>query len=164
MKLDIWQDNRSGNVGCITGNIILSQFAKEKGLKKKEVVHEKGTIFSTPEHIIVGRICASDQYLQKDIAHFCNMSPSQTKSIKHDKKEPLYLFITVSKSLVHYWLVPGKIVDHVMRHLETKPSSPSCFLRITDKSGKFFLGSENITQFHRSIPIPRNLKQKQGQS
>lgn len=154
MNLKVWADNRSGLLGCIAGNLVLSQIAQEAGLKPSEIVHEKGTIFQTPTKVIVGRICTSDKYLQKDVAHFCNISATQTQDISSfEGKESYFLFITISMTTIHYWLVPIATVEKVMKTLKPKPSSPTCFVRIYNQGDKTFLGDQDITAHHRTMPM-----------
>lgn len=160
MNLNVWNDNRSGLIGCMTGNMVLSQIAEDDGIKRNEVTHEKGTIFSTPSKVIVGRVCTSDRYLQKEVAHFCNMSASQTEALAaFNEKDPFFLFITISANHINYWMVPGTVVNKVVKTLKPKPSSPTCFVRIYQRGGEFLLGdTQNITKYHKTIPIKRTSK------
>lgn len=148
--LKVWADRRSGPIGCLSGNAVLAVLQEQEG---ENIVHEKGTVFGTSKKLFVGRMCSSDQYLQKGIAHFCNMSIQQHEQMMEEKRELRYLFITVQGDEVHYWDVPGRVIGAVLPKLSAKPDGTTRFLRITEKDGKYFLVNKNITQYHKSITI-----------
>jgi len=150
MRQKVWGDKRSGALGCLAGNAVL---AKLQEAEREKVTHEKGTTFVTPEKVFVGRMCSSDKYLQKGIAHFCNMSMQQHEAVMGMGKEAHYLFITVSGTTVHYWIVPAKIVGSILPQLSPKPDNTTRFLRITEKDGKYFLGDKNVTQYHHELSL-----------
>ena len=141
----VWKDNRSGRLGRKAGNLVLSRVQR---VEKEPIMHEKGTIFSTAHKVFVARVCSTTSYLQAGIVHFCNMSRDQHRSLRRYRKQTVYLFITVQDGYIHYWTVPGKIVASVMARLTPKPNTSTCFLRITEEDGKFFLGGSNISKFH----------------
>ncbi len=149
--LDIWKDSRSGPTGCLAGNLVLAHIQRAV---KKNMVHEKGTTFSTEACIYVCRVCTTDHYLQTDQLHFCNMSKAQYENARKYGKRVVFLFISVIGRTIHYWEVPARVVGTSLAKLSPKPSSPSCFLRIYSKSGKgSFLLSSNIGKFHKEIVL-----------
>lgn len=157
MSTKKWSDQRSGVLGCMAGNVVLGKLGREFG---ERIEHVKGTTFSTKTKIIVGRICTTTKYLQKDVVHFCNLSNAQTDTvIGHDDKSALFLFITLEDTKAHYWLVPGELVKKVVASLKPKPSSPSCHLRIHDRGDSYWLDDTNITKYHHTMPIKNRSKQ-----
>src|SRR5438093_13323406 len=92
----LWDDGRSGAAGCAAGNIALHELEAREGPIKKI----KGTTFESAKALIVGRVCASDAYLEEPILHWANASWDQhlelTRAAKDAGKELIYLFITAS--------------------------------------------------------------------
>lgn len=148
----VWSDNRSGEVGQLAGNIVLDRIRTPN----TSVVHRKGTVFDCGNKTYIGRICSSDDYLQGGMVHFCNMNKEQHNTLVEESKSLYYVFITVSKSTIHYWIVPGRVVGEVLKQLPTKPDSTTCFLRITEDSGKYLLANKNITRYHSSVDLGRS--------
>lgn len=146
MSQKVWQDKRSGAVGSAAGNLILGRLQQ---IEEEPIVHEKGTVFSTSGKVFVCRVCSSPSYLQKGIVHFCNMSKDQNKAVLRYRKEVWYLFITVERPNIRFWLVPGKIVQNTMRGLKPKPNTSTCFLRITEEDGRYYLGNQDITKYYQ---------------
>ena len=144
----LWKDNRSGVDGKAIGNVVLDHLRKKIG---GEVKHEKGTVFSNDRMIVVGRICTSDAYLTGSIVHFCNMSQVQHESLNQQRRTVMYLFITASNQVIHYWLVPGSVIGRVLPTLAVKNSTPSSIIRITREGKKFRLGNISITRYYGSI-------------
>lgn len=151
--LKAWTDQRSGKLGRAAGNQVLSHLSDDFGA----IEHIKGTIFRSPSHIIVGRVCAYDDYLQNKVAHFCNMSTTQVEANKaaaqEDRRKLVFLFITVGKTAIDYWVIPSRVVEDRLKTLTPKPNSTTCFLRVTETGGRFYLGSANITRYHGQLPI-----------
>ncbi len=153
MTTRVWIDNRTGPVGRIAGNLVLGRIQQLEGEK---ISKDRGTVFSTSDKTFVGRVCATDEYLQPGVVHFCNMSPRQTKNVETDKKSVHFIFITISGNIIHYWIVPKKTVEEVLENASPKPSSKTCHLRIMEKDEQFFLGDKNITQYHQTIRIKKS--------
>lgn len=156
----LWNDNRSGSVGQKVGNIVLGEIAKKEGISVKQIVHEKGTTFSTPKSILVGRICSSTEYLQKGVVHFCNLSEAQADEIEQSKKKSHFLFVTIIDKTAHYWYVPAKTISQILQTLTPKPSASSCFLRIHDVDGEYRIGDVNISRYHSTVKLPRTYRQR----
>jgi hypothetical protein len=97
---------------------------------------------------------SSDEYLQKGIAHFSNLSMQQHEQVNETEREVFYLFIRISGHTVHYWVVPAKVISHVLPTLPTKPDKTTRFLRIMEKDGgRYFLGDKNITSTHHELSL-----------
>lgn len=144
-----WLDNRSGTEGQEIGNTVLTALEEQLG---EDISHEKGTVFTSPSYVIVGRICATIKYLQNNVLHFSNMSAAQVAGMNEFRKKILYLFISANEINIHYWLVPGKIIERVISKLVPKPSANSSFLRIINRNGQHCLAGQNITKYHTAIP------------
>jgi len=155
MTTKVWTDNRTGPLGCMAGNLVLGRIQQ---LEREKILCNKGTVFSTSNKMFIGRVCASDRYLQRDIAHVCNISLRQTQNISTEKKLIYFLFITISSHIIHYWIVPKETVKKVLKNTQQKPFSKTYFLRITKKHQHFFLGDKDITQYHQTIPISRPIQ------
>lgn len=149
----IWNDNRSGNLGRIAGSLVLNKIMKLG--KSSKIFHEKGTIFSSEEQVFIGRVCATDSYLQSHIAHFSNLSKDQNKQVAIDypDKKLSYVFITVGKNCLNFWLVPAAVIEEELKYLPVKPDHKSCFLRIVERNRKYFIGSQDITKYFYSMII-----------
>lgn len=148
-KADIWCDRRSGRAGQIAGNLVLSELARRF---REEIHHRKGTTFVSAKHVYVARACGTADYLAKNEAHWCNLSPVQhrevVKEARKQRRKLLFVFITATPDKVHYWRVPASVTARVLSRLTPKPSDKSCFLRIRRREGRFFLEDEDVTQYH----------------
>lgn len=152
----IWEDNRSGKNGKAIGNMVLGHIHRKTG---KPIKHEKGTVFSTEDTLLVGRVCTNDSYLSGDTVHFCNMSMAQHESITSSWKKSFYLFISVKGRIIHYWLVPGNVIGKILPTLAVKDSTPASIIRIVSEDGKvFWLGGVNITRYHSTILLRKSIK------
>lgn len=149
--MKVWNDNRSGVLGQSIGNRVLNEVSKKEG----PAVHRKGTVFSIGDKIYIGRVCASDKYLQKGIVHFCNISPDQ--HAEFNESDLHYLFITLMGKTAHYWKVPAKIIKSEMNNLSPKNETETCFLRICEQDGKYKIGKTNISKYHNSIDFKTNM-------
>lgn len=149
-SLKMWRDKRSGRTGQKAGDAVLKYIMSQTD---ESLTHEKGTIFSTEDRVFVGRVCATDQYLQRGIVHFSNISKDQHRSLVNEKKDLYYLFITVKDGNAHFWTVPSRIIGSALSELTPKPDTSTCFLRIVEKNGKFYIGETNISRYHDKVAI-----------
>ena len=151
---EVWQDNRSGQAGRMIGNLVLSHLCGD------EITRMKGTMFSTPTEVIVGRVCSSSGYLLGGARHFCNVSKAQHRACERaaGNKPLMYLFITADPEhhVIDFWKLPGKIVKEVLARLKTKQSDKSCLLRVRKDGQKYVLnGDKDITRHHTQIPMAK---------
>lgn len=142
-----WQDRRSGPVGCLAGNIILSDISKPG-----ETFHNvEGTIFASEERVVVGRICSQGNYILKENKiHFCNISKTSYKNLrkKYESLEIYYLFITVLPHCVHYWLIPYDLMGKILSRAKVKSDNSS--MLYTYKSGEVYsISGIDISEYHR---------------
>lgn len=157
MQLKTWQDQRSGPVGCLAGNIVLEKIAKA-GESFKRL---KGVIFISDERMIIGRMCSSQDYLAPGWVHFCNLTTGHHKSMSQEAggREIFYLMISVSGKEIHYWLIPHSVVGRALRKAVPKKSDSACILRIREQNGKYDMLGVDVTEYKHTITInPRVLR------
>ena len=58
--MKLWNDGRSGEAGCLAGNLVLAHLRDTQGESFSE---RKGTTFRGRTSIWVGRVCSTDAYL-----------------------------------------------------------------------------------------------------
>ncbi|MCP4249775.1 MAG: hypothetical protein GY778_22255 [bacterium] len=148
-QADLWRDRRSGRAGRIAGNLVLSELAHRF---REKIHHRKGTTFVSTKHLYVARACGTADYLAKDEAHWCNLSPAQHNEVVREARKQgqklLIVFITATPDKVHYWRVPASVTARILSRLTPKPSDKSCFLRIRRRENRFFLEDEDVTKYH----------------
>lgn len=160
--MNLWNDGRSGPAGCFAGNLVLSDLEKAGD----KIAARKGTTFTGKNNIFIGRVCATDDYLQKGLLHWANISHNQHRMLASEAnrqgKELCYLFITGTQhpAAVHYWKVPSNLVEEVLLSLPVKSSDESCAVRICEENGKeVFVGDRrlhqglDVTQHHHKIVL-----------
>ena len=157
MRNKLWADRRSGALGCYAGSAVLAVLQEAE---RDKVEHEKGTVFGTPKKLFVCRFCQTNihNYLQKGIAHFCNLSMDQHQEVTEkdeQKRDVYYVFITVSGNVADYWVVASKVIGEILPSLKAKPDGTTRFLRITTKNDKYYIGERNVTSSHRQLKLPR---------
>jgi hypothetical protein len=160
--MKLWKDGRSGPAGCVAGNLVLAELERIGD----KIAPRKGTTFTGRNNVYIGRVCATDEYLQKGQRHWANLSLSQNQVMamesSRDGKELCYLFITATHEppTVHYWKVPGRVISKFLQPFAVKPSDQSCWIRIREENGKQCLeGGEaapkglEVTQYHQEIRL-----------
>jgi hypothetical protein len=153
--METWNDGRSGVAGCIAGNIAINAINSEQ----KPIRKLKSTIFDTNEHIIIGRVCASDDYLIGSVLHWANLSWDQHCEIERDaareRKRFLYLFVTASADPVgvRYWLVPADIVRLAIQKRGKDYRGATAAIHIVDDDGRHVLGNADVTSLHAEAAL-----------
>jgi hypothetical protein len=150
LRKNFKSDRRSGAVGNIAGDIVLKHLEQEFG---EQIEKEKGTIFSTNSKVLLRRLCASKEYLQSE-DHLSNLSISQHRELKQQRRKFFYLYITVEEENIEYWLIPSLVMDKIIPQLDKKSDGVNCFVRIYNDQDRYILGGKNITKYYRSIKKP----------
>lgn len=152
--MHIWKDGRSGLAGCIAGNIALQATFAEAEVRKL-----KGTTFITPSFLIVGRVCASDDYLGGAVLHWANLSWDQhcelERRAKSQEKQLLYLFVTASSTpaAVHCWRVPGEMVKAAIEERGKNSPGATAAIHILWTGDRHLLGDADITALHTAVSL-----------
>ena len=153
--MDIWNDGRSGIAGCFAGNIALAAISSGE----HDIEKLKGTTFSTPRELIIGRVCASDGYLGGSVLHWANVSWDQhcdlEREARSQKKQLLYLFVTASgdPSGIHYWRVPGSIVRLAIEQRERNHRGATAAVHILASGERNLLGTTDISAMRSSVAL-----------
>lgn len=157
-KTTAWKDQRSGPGGCLAGNLVLDRI-QSNGESFNRL---KGTIFTSDERLVVGRVCTSESYLTGPWVHFCNIRKSYHKSlIEESNGKPIYyVFISVKDGSIHYWLVPHDVVGKILRKAKAKQSDAACIVRIREQDGKYDIMGHDITQYHQVMILNPQLSKR----
>jgi hypothetical protein len=154
--MKLWNDGRSGDAGCLAGNLVLARIRDGKG----EVFRErKGTTFRGRASIWVGRICSTDSYLNARDRHWANLSIDQHREIMSEAglegSTVKYLFITalMNQPLIHYWVIPGDVIDRVAFAKHQNESEFVYSLHIRENNGRFELEEEDVSSFHQVLQL-----------
>ncbi|MGA2443583.1 MAG: AbrB/MazE/SpoVT family DNA-binding domain-containing protein [Tepidisphaeraceae bacterium] len=148
----IWTDGRSGRLGRLVGDLVLSELAKRFG----PISHRKGTIFETAGELIVGRICATDRYLPYPEVHWSTFDPGQERHLRTDhelaERKFYYLFITgmPRAKTIAFWLIPARVIAASLAQIKPRKDG-SIFVRIRDDQGKSILNETDITRYRHRI-------------
>jgi len=152
--MDIWSDGRSGLVGCFAGNIALEAVSGQCEIRKL-----KGTTFSTPSQLIIGRVCASDHYLGASVLHWANVSWDQhcdlEREAKAEDKQLLYLFVTASGDpvSVHYWCVPADMVRLAIEQRGKNRRGATAAVHILASGERNLLGTTDVTSLYSVVDL-----------
>jgi hypothetical protein len=154
--MKLWNDGRSGTVGCLVGNLVLAHI---RDIQNETFSERKGTTFYGRDAIWVGRICATDAYLSARDRHWANLSIDQHREVMSDASlsaaKVKYLFITalMNQPSVHYWIIPGDIIDRIAfaEHLNDPVFVFS--LHIRENNGRYEVEQEDVTCFHNELHL-----------
>jgi hypothetical protein len=151
-----WQDNRSGRLGQMAGNIVLRALAADAGRLERE----KGTVFAGAR----GRyICRFSQraYLGTQHRHWCNLSLAQHEetlaTAGRSQQVPYYVFITITagrRPEIEYWCVPAAQLTGVLGEMPVNSANQIC-VRIVEEDGVHRIGELDVTPYHRIAPLRR---------
>ena len=155
MDISLWNDGRSGEAGCAAGNMVLGHLANT-GVAFRKV---RGTTFESPESIWIGRVCATDSYLSPGVSHWANISFDQHRELMADAaanhRSLIYLFITAMElpASVHYWRVPGEIIDRTLSEHAKAHRGAVYGMHIVEAHGRYRIGQHDVTEYHHSVPL-----------
>jgi hypothetical protein len=155
MDANLWNDGRSGEAGCAAGNLVLADLA-QGGIAFRKV---RGTTFESPESIWIGRVCATDSYLSPGVAHWANISFDQHRELMADaasnQRSLVYLFITAMESppSVHYWRVPGEIIDRLLTEQGKAHRGGVYGMHIVEAHGRYRIGQHDVSEYHRAVSM-----------
>lgn len=162
-----WQDNRSGQAGQMVGNLVLAHLCG----RGEEVTRVKGTMFSTPRRLLIGRVCSSSSYLLGGARHFCNISKPQHKGVLKyaaaEHKPAEYVFITADpeKHVIDIWTIPARVITEVLQRLKTKSSDRSCLVRVRKDGNRYVLNNgQDVTRYHSQIPLAKGDARRIGEA
>src|SRR4051794_37268204 len=149
----LWTDGRSGAAGCVAGNFVLSQ------LNDGTIKRLKGTMFESSSALLIGRVCATDEYLQPPIVHWANASWDQHVEMKQDAaaagKKLAYLFITASSdpAEVRYWRVPGSVVEAAFELRCKNKRGDTCAVHISAEKSNYYVGKVDVTKYFKTVEV-----------
>ncbi len=125
-----------------------------------EVFQErKGTTFRGRATLWVGRACATDDYLNARDRHWANLSIAQHREVMSEARlESIcvkYLFITalMNQSTIHYWMVPGDVIDRIAFAAHQDDPDFVYALHIRENAELFEIEGEDVTRFHRVLEL-----------
>ena len=153
--MQLWNDGRSGAAGCTAGNLALANLRRvESPLTKL-----KGTTFESAAAFIIGRVCATDEYLREPILHWANASWDQHVELKRAaqeaRKELIYLFITASNDppAIRYWRVPADAVEAAMVGRGKNRRGEVCAIHIAVDDGRHLIGKTDVTRHCTTVKL-----------
>jgi bifunctional DNA-binding transcriptional regulator/antitoxin component of YhaV-PrlF toxin-antitoxin module len=149
-----WTDGRTGTAGQVAGDLVLADLSRKYGA----ISRLKGTVFTTPTHIVIGRICGSNRYLLTPEVHWSTFSPGQEDDLRIDgalaERSIVYLFATLipATSSVEYWLIPSRILKGALAAIKPRRDG-DLIVRIHQRGDKTYLYETDVTGFHCTVPL-----------
>lgn len=152
-KLTVWNDGRSGEAGCLSGNLVLDELARVHG----RFTRVRGTTFQSRDAVWVGRFC-HEVYIEWPYCHWANVGVDQFHEMsayaQSAGKRLLYLFVTAQPSrtaAIAYWAVPADILREVLDARGRNTSRTTFAVHIAFRDGRYGLDQADITEFHGEL-------------
>jgi len=148
----IWNDKRSGKLGCEVGNQVLEALSEVHG----RIRRSKGTVFASDSRQWIARF-SQEVYLTPPICHWANLSWDQHiqfEGLARERERDLfYLFITLAASsdVIDYWEVPADLVEEFIRDRFGDQSDRSITIHIKNIAERYLIDSLDVTSFHRTL-------------
>ena len=157
-KLEVWDDGRSGPVGCAAGNVALAWL----GNSARPIRKLKGTVFESRHELLIGRICSTDSYLSEPLLHWANASWDQHTEMAREAgaagKELAYLFVTSTRepASVHTWHVPAAIVESAFVNRQRDHRGRTCAIHIVASQNRHLLGGTDVSGLHATANLSKS--------
>jgi hypothetical protein len=150
-----WNDGRSGEAGCIAGNLVLDHLDPSG----HRIQHIRGTVFGSNDSVWIGRVVGDESYLHHGVLHWANNSWDQhtdwLREVKQTKRKLIYLFITarVSEGAVQYWQVPAAYLTEELERRRKNVRGAVLGLHISLKGDQHLLGLRDVTSLFHEVKI-----------
>lgn len=151
--LSVWNDGRSGEAGCLAGNLVLEELARVHG----RFTRVKGTTFQSRDAVWIGRFC-HEVYVEWPYCHWANVGVDQLQEMsayaQSAGKRLVYLFVTAHPTraaAIAYWAVPADVLREVLDARGRNTARTTFAVHIAFRDGRFEMDQADITRFHGEL-------------